>query len=201
MSVDLEATLREPVTLAALIERAYAVLSDLLGIITVPNLAVFVDRRYQKGIRVVPGRCLGAAELAATVIGGPIAQDVTGLSGSIHFEIDVRATGDGVRLMVLDYHDEHFGEFRGYRHAVFSPCRTCVGVTVATGLALAAAQLACGEYLDEEIRMLRPEARVPGQVIDRTRLPEGSGDFAAQCEKYLRQFPDLNGWPRDRSTG
>jgi hypothetical protein len=140
MSVDLEATLRKPVTLAAVLERA-------------------------------------------------------------HFEIDVPATGDGVRLMVADYHHEQFGELRGYRHAVFSPYRTCVGVAVATGLALAAAQLACGEYLDEQIRMLRPQVHEPGQVINRTRLPQGSGDFAAQCEKYLRQFPDLNGWPQDCSMG
>jgi len=49
--------------------------------------------------------------------------------------------------------------------------------------------------------MLRPGVREPGQAINRTRLPEGSGDFAAQCEKYLRQFPDLNGWPQDRSMG
>lgn len=199
MSVDLEATLHTPVTLAALLDRARTILSGLLGITTVPDLGVFVDRRYQQGKRIGPGRCLDAAGLAATVIGDPIAPDGADGAGSIHFEIDVPATGDGVRLMVIDFHDEQFGKSSGPQHAVFSPYRTCVGVAVAAGLALAAAQLAHGEYLDEEIRMLRPGVHEPSQVINRTRLPEGNSDFAAQCERYLRQFPDLNGWPQVRS--
>ena len=74
-------------------------------------------------------------------------------------------------------------------------------MTVATGLALAAAPLSHGEYLDEEIRMLWPALHEPGQVITRTRLPKSSDDFTAQCEKYLRQFSHLNGWPQDRSIG
>ena len=72
-------------------------------------------------------------------------------------------------------------------------------MAVAVGLALLAVQLACGDYLDEQIRMMRPEVHDPGQVISRTRQPEASGDSAARCKRYLRQFPDLDGWPQDRS--
>ncbi len=60
-------------------------------------------------------------------------------------------------------------------------------MTLATGLALATAQLAGGRYIDEQIGMLSGRHK-PGQVISRTRLPEGGDDFALQCEKYLRQF-------------
>lgn len=200
MSVDLAATLRQPITLAAMLERTRTILSDLLGIARVPDLEIFVDRQYQQGVRTTPGRCLDAAELAAAVIGDPIAPDATDLDDGAHFEIDVPTTGDQVRLMVIDLHDEEFGEDRLHRHALFSPCRSCVGVAVATCLALAVAQLARGEYLDDEICMLRPGVRETDRVIDRTRLSEGGSDFAAQCEKYLRQFPDLNGWPPARSV-
>ncbi|MEV7553117.1 hypothetical protein AB0N89_26200 [Amycolatopsis sp. NPDC089917] len=198
MSVDLEATLRQPITLAAMIEQTRTTLSDLLGVTDVPDLEVFADRQYRQGARTDPGRRLDAAGLAAAVIGDPIAPGESGLSGGVHFEIDVPATGDGVSLMVIDHRHEQFGEYR-HRCAVFSPDRTCVGVVVATGLALAAARLARGEYLDEEIRMVRPGLTEPDQVVDQTRLAEGGSDFAARCETYLRQFPGLGGWPRDRS--
>lgn len=81
MSVDLRATLRKPITLAEVLEQARTILSALLGMITVPGLAAFADRRYQQGTRTDPGHCLDAADLAATVIGDPIPPDETGLSG------------------------------------------------------------------------------------------------------------------------
>lgn len=190
-----------PVTLAATLGRTRVILSDLLAIVSVPDLTVFAGRQYQRGARTGPGRRLDAAELAATVIGDPIAPGEAGVHASTHFEIDVPATGDGVRLMVVDYHDEQSGDLTGHRHAVISPYRTCVAVTLAAALALAMAELAQGDYLDEQVRMLRPGAHLPGEVIDRTRLAGGSGDFAARCEKYLRQFPHLNGWPQNRSMG
>jgi len=111
MSVDLDATLRKPITLAAVLEQARTIVPDLLGIITVPGLVVFGDRQYQQGARTDPGRCLDAAELAGAVIGDPIASDETGLSGSTRFEIDVPATGDGVRLMVADHHHEQLARY------------------------------------------------------------------------------------------
>jgi hypothetical protein len=166
MSVDLVATLCRPVSLNAVVETARETLSTLLGGSAVPAFEVAADSEYRQG---------------ATVIGGPI------VSGVVGFEIAVPATGDGVRLMVVDHGDE--------RRAVFSPDRTCVGVAVATGLALAAARLGHGEFLDYEIFMLTPPVHDPGQVVSRTRLVDGGGDFGARCERYLRQFPDLNGWP------
>ncbi|MFC7547735.1 hypothetical protein [Plantactinospora sp. GCM10030261] len=63
-----------------------------------------------------------------------------------------------------------------------------MGVTVAVGLALATAQLARGQYVDEQIGMVTPAENDPDDVIDRTRLSDAGADFAARCEMYLRQF-------------
>jgi hypothetical protein len=103
-------------------------------------------------------------------LGEPIAQDEAGLAGSVHLEIDVPATGDGVRLMVIDFKHEQFGELRGHRVAVFSPYRTCVSVAVAVGLALAAAELGRGggQYL-------------PGDGIT------GTGAVAAGARRWPRR--------------
>lgn len=173
--------MRTPITLAVLIDRTRNVLADLLGGVDVPDLAVVTDRRR--------GRQLGPAGLAAAVIGEPIEPDADGLSGSVFYDIDVPATGDGVRLMVIDFIGE--ASIDDDRHAVFSPSRTAVGVTVATGLALATAQLADGEFVDDEIRMLTPPVREPDEMVNRTRLDGPADNFVVQCGKYLKQFPNL----------
>jgi hypothetical protein len=190
MSVDLEATMEKAVALADVLNAAREVISVMLNVSTVPALSVFADREYQQGQRVVQGRQLEAAEQADIMIGIPLPE------GAVHFEIDLPETGDGAWLMVIDGVAERWGSGR---EAVFSPYRTCVGVTLATGLALATAQLAEGRYIDEQIGMLSGRYE-PGQVIGRTRLPERGNDFAIQCEKYVRQFSHLNGWPENRST-
>lgn len=180
------ATLPKLVTLAAVVREAAGTASDMLGLATAPDLAVFADRKYQQGVRVGPGRRLGAVELSGTVIGERI-------PSAVHFEIDVPATGDGVFLMVVDDPDEQ-------PYAVFSPYRNCVGVAVASFLALATARLAGGEYLDDEIQMLVPARTDPDDVVNRTRLSGPGADFATRCEEYLRQFERLNGWPYARSA-
>jgi hypothetical protein len=190
MSVDLEATMEKPVPLADVLGTAQEILRVMLNVAAVPALAVFADREYREGQRVGPGRRLGAAEQAKVMIGTPLA------AGAVHFEVDLPSTGDGVWLMVIDWEADGWG---GGRCAVFSPYRTCVGVALATGLALATARLAGGRYVDEQIGMLTGPEHEPDQVISRTRLPERGDDFAIQCERYLRQFTHLNGWPEDRS--
>ncbi len=186
--MDLEATLDRPIRLGAALSEARQVLSDVLNA-AMPGLVVFVDREYRQGERVGLGRRLDPAELRDLVIGGPIP------AGAVHFEIEVPDTGDGVCLMVFDEQAHQVGPGRC---AVFSPYRTCVGVVVAAGLALAVARLSGGTYVDEDIGMLTEPEHDPDRVIHRTRL-SSSGDFVVQCERYLRQFPHLGGWPRDRS--
>lgn len=192
MSADLVATLSKPVTLAAVIDDARRILSELLAINDVPDLIVFSHREFPR-TRNSPGRRLDIAELETTEVGGPAE---TGLGGAVFFTIGLRATGDGVTMMVVD----HRRLTESNRSASFTPSKTCVGVTVATGLALATATVAEGEYVDQEIFMLKPPVYDPAEVITRTRLAEPSHDFAAQCERYLHQFPDLQGWPRRVSS-
>ena len=190
MSVDLEATMEKAVALADVLSEAREILSVLLNVAAVPDLVVFADREYQQGRRVGQGRRLETAEQAGIMIGMPLSE------GTVHFEIDLPRTGDGVWLMVVDGETEGWGNGRD---AVFSPYRTCVGVALASGLALATARLAEGRYIDEQIGMISGQ-HDPDQVISRTRLPEPGQDFTIQCERYLRQFSHLNGWPKDRST-
>jgi hypothetical protein len=196
MSVELVASLGKPVTLDAVLRSGRQVVSDLLGA-AAPDLVVFADRRYHQGERTDDGRRLTTAELKETVVGNRIPPAADGLVGSLHFDIDVPATGDGVFLMVVDHQGDGLDDGR---HAVFTPYRTCVGVAVAVSLALATAGLAGGRYVDEQIGMVTPAEDEPDEVINRTRLAERGQDFAFQCERYLRQFPHLNGWPRDRAT-
>ncbi|SCL35187.1 hypothetical protein GA0074692_4027 [Micromonospora pallida] len=195
MSVDLEASLPTPIPLAAVMTTARGTLAELLGVDTTPELSVIVDRRYEQGRRMTVGRQLGEAELLSATIGHPIDPDPDGSPGSIHYEIDISGSNDGLWLMVIDHEPEAGGEVE----AVFSPYRTCVSVVVATAMALAVADLAGGEFIDEQIQMLRPGHTDPRHVVTATRLPPGQDGFATGCERYLRQFPHLDGWPRDVS--
>jgi len=195
MSVDLMATLEEPVTLDAVLRSGHQVLSDLLGVMA-PELVVVAEREYQQGRRIDEGRRLVEAELRETTIGHRIPAAENSFAGSIHFEIDVPATGDRVLLMAIDHQGAGLDDGR---HAVFTPSRTCVGVAVAVALGLATARLGHGQYIDGQIKMVSPAENEPDDIIRRTRLSGRGEDFAVQCEKYVRQFPHLNGWPQDRA--
>ncbi len=197
MSVDLEATLARPISLAELVTAAPATLAELLGVNTTPELSVVTNRRYEQGRRVAFGRRLDPAELRSTTIGDHIERMPNGMPGSIHLEIDVSGLEDGVWLLVIDHEPEAGGD----PEAVFSPYRTCVGVVVALALALAVADLTGGQFTDDQIRLLRPGHTDPRQVVTATRLPPETGDFTERCERYLRQFAHLGGWPRDVSMG
>jgi hypothetical protein len=195
VSVDLEATLPRPLTLAAVLAATRGMLAELLGLDAVPGLCVVADRRYEQGRRLCEGRRLTGPELLSTVIGGPIEQVDEEPPNSVHYEVDVAGGNDTVWMMVID----HLPEAGGEVEAVFSPNRTCVGVVTATALALAVASLAGGEFIDEQIGMLRPRSSEPAHVVAATRLPPVSDDFVRACERYLRQFPHLNGWPASAS--
>lgn len=195
MSVDLEATLARPISLAEMVTAARATLSELLGVDTTPELSVFTDRRYEQGRRVASGRRLDAAELRSTTIGHRIDPKPNGMPGSIHLEIDVSGFADGAWLLVID----HEPETGGVPEAVFSPYRTCVSVVVTLAMALAVADLTGGQFTDDQIRLLRPGHTHPRHLVTATRLPREPGEFTQRCERYLRQFAHLGGWPRQVS--
>lgn len=197
MSVDLEATLARPISLAELMIAARATLAELLGLDTTPELSVFTDRRYEQGRRIAPGRRLDAAELRSTTIGDRLERQPNGMPGSIHLEIDVSGFEDGAWLLVIDHEPETGGD----PDCVFSPYRTCVSVVVALAMALAVADRTGGQFTDDQIQLLRPGHTHPRHMVTATRLPPEPGEFTQRCERYLRQFTNLGGWPRDVSMG
>jgi hypothetical protein len=188
MSVDLVATLREPINLAALTAAARAILTELLGVQDV--LAVAVHKDW-----IAPGARLSESQLTAARIGEHIDGAQYGRADPNHYVINVDKTGDRAWLMVMDFstHDTKHVE------AIFTPTRTCVGVVTATALALAAASCGGGEFVDEQIRMLQPSEPDVRRVIERTRLTNGETALAVGCARYMRQFGHLNGWPSNVS--
>lgn len=206
--MDLVATMPRPVSLGALVAAARETMADLLGLPVVPVMAVFADRAYREGRLVDAGRRLGETELAGLMIGEPIPGPARDRRSTCHYDFEVGDAGDGARLMVVDYSDATFldedDDLGAPVQAIFSPYRTCVGVVVATSLALGAARCSGGEFVDLEIMMLRPPESDPARVVVATRLAaggdgdgDGNGGFEARCERYLRQFANLGGWPQD----
>jgi len=179
VSVDLFATVQSPTTFAVVVSSARSMMCELLGLRAVPTIEVFADPRYDRGREVHSGRLLSEANLGAEMIGGRMS------AGYFKFRLDL--TGDAAWFFVTE--DE------GMVDAVFTPMRTCTGVVLATALSLAAARHECGEFLDLEIRMLEPGESDPEAMLARTRLTAPGTGFAAQCERYMRQFTPLNDWP------
>jgi hypothetical protein len=80
-----------------------------------------------------------------------------------------------------------------------SPSRTCVGVVLATAVALGAASASGGRFFDVEIGMLGALVWAPARFVESARLRDGAGSFDQRCERFMRQFPSQNGWPTERS--
>ena len=183
VSVDLFATVQEPVSIVTVVDAAHATMRELLGLDSLPAVEVFVDPRYEQGHRLDPGRRMSEADQASDMIGGRMSAG--------HFEFRLSGRGDTARFFAVE--DE------GMVDAVFSPTRTCAGVVVATVLSLAAARRGCGRFVDLEIRMIEPAEPDSEAFVARTRLASRGTGFGARCELFMRQFERLNGWPQDVS--
>jgi hypothetical protein len=198
VSVDVIAELARPVSLAAVLESAAGALRALLGMDSAPGMEVVDGWRTDDHLRASPGRPLSPKDPTTTMIGHRIPSAEGKIAGSLTFEVDLVGTKDRAYVMVIDLTDMQ-GSARRIE-AVVSPTRTCAGVVLATGVALGAALASGGEFVDVEIVMLDGVAWDPARFIELARLPDGIGDFPARCEQFMRQFPQLGGWPRDRST-
>ena len=201
MSVDFVGTMYAPVPLDALVATAEETLARLLGLQAVPVIDVIADRTFDQGRPVDAGRRLGAQELGSVVLGERVPGPPGEGSGERDVDFYVAGSMDMVRLMVFGPHEhpdqEAPHEKREPVEAVFSPTRTCVGIVTAVALALAAGSLGDGEFVDTEVSLLREPESDPARMIELTRLPDRGDDFAARCERFMRQFARLNGWPRD----
>lgn len=203
MSVDLVGTMYTPVPLDGLVLAAEETSARLLGLTTAPVIDVIADRRIEQGRVVGEGRRLSRRERSTELIGERAGGSDDERAGGRDIAFLVAGHEDVVRLLVFDPggvpgregHEAADGQ-REPVEAVFSPSRTCAGVVTATALALAVADLGGGEFVDAEIRMLPSREPHPGRMIERTRLPDRGDGFAARCERFMRQFARLNGWPR-----
>jgi hypothetical protein len=184
MSVDLVATLPRPISLAAVVDTASATLADLLAVATTPQLHVIGFAFDERGAAVRRGRRLAEPELRDISLGVP--------GACVYVQVTLGGS-NAAWLMDGEYHPD--GD-EGMVLSV-SPDRSCAGVVLATAVALAAASAAGGDFIDEEIGMLRPPLRDPGLVVARTRLDTASSDVAVASKEYMRQFPHLNDWPAD----
>lgn len=198
MSVDVVGVLAKPVSLASVLERTVEALKALLGLDVVPELAVIDGWHVKEHLRVSSGQLLDAKSLEAMVIGDRIPAAAGEMAGSLTFEVDLVGVKDRAFVMVTDLTVVEAVE--PCIEAIVSPTRTCVGVVLATAVALGAAIASDGEFVDIEIVMLDGVAWEPAHFIELARLTEGVGDFGERCEQFMRQFPHLEGWPKDRST-
>ncbi|MDX3612537.1 hypothetical protein OG920_45270 [Streptomyces europaeiscabiei] len=201
MSVDFVGTMHAPVPLDALVTTARETLARLLGLRAIPVIDVIADRRFDQGSPVDAGRRLRDQELGAVLVGERVPGSPVEDPSERDFAFCVAGSRDMVRLMMFDPH-EHLDheaphEKRGPVEAVFSPTRTCVGVVTAAALALAVGSLGDGEFIDAEVSLLQAPESNPARMIELTRLPDRGDDFGARCERFMRQFARLNGWPRD----
>ncbi|WP_346048261.1 hypothetical protein [Actinomadura chokoriensis] len=143
--------------------------AGLLATDSLPDLVVVESREYERGVEVAPGHPMAAAELAAVMVGEAIPRSPDGVAGARFFELDVAGFEERTWIMLFDFrHDDGESAIEGR-----------------------------GEFVDET-RMLQPPVGDPRRFIEQTRLREPGDDFAVQCERFLRQFPDLGGWPPDR---
>jgi hypothetical protein len=201
MSVDLVGTMYAPVRLDVLVASARETLAQLLGLKAVPVIDVIVDRTFDQGHLVDAGRRLRHQELGAILVGEQALGSPGECPSERDFDFRVAALRDTVRLIVFDPREPLDHEAPHQRRepveAVFSPTRTCVGVVTAAALALAAGSLGGGKFIDAEISMAQPPESDPARMIELTRLRDRGDDLDARCERYMRRFPRLNGWPRD----
>ncbi|MDX3639935.1 hypothetical protein [Streptomyces sp. MB09-02B] len=212
MSVDLVGTVHAPVPLDALVATAREMSALMLGLSTVPAIDVIADRRFDQGRVVDEGRRLVHRELGTVLVGACGSGSLPGTARRGGVAPGGSPTGHDLAFRLADSEDmvgliewdpcELSDQDAPQVHrepvdAVFTPTRTCVGVVTATALALAAGSLGGGEFVDAEIRMLESPEPDPARMIESTRLPDRGDDLAARCERYMRQFTRLNGWPRE----
>ncbi|MEU3646161.1 hypothetical protein AB0E59_22450 [Lentzea sp. NPDC034063] len=183
MTVDLWATMHTPISLEELVTGARDTTGRLLGIDDPPAVHVFADPQWGDAGLVYAGRRLDSAEQRSLVVAEHDRDAPADRSSRRWFRFTTSAGGSAVAV-AFDHVEPSFG-----------PERTCAGVVVATALALTAAERGGGEFVDITIFMLEPPEPSPQRVVELTRLPDRGPDFGPRCERYLRQFAGLDGWP------
>jgi hypothetical protein len=186
--------------MAAIIDRATGVLSDLLGLDRGLVPVLLVSKEWARPQ--APWQPLDRPVLEQLVVGGPLPRN-SGVGGSLAFTIHLHEMADAAWLMIMDHDDGYEPrEIVGY----VSPQRTCVGVVLAIAVTLGIALASDGKLHEWQLRMdafADEPVNHPDRFIELSRTPASAyrdnTGFAARCEQFLRQFPRLGGWPRDVS--
>ncbi|MGI5268601.1 hypothetical protein ACQEUU_05575 [Nonomuraea sp. CA-218870] len=183
-----------------MLQIATRTMKSLLEMSVVPAMAIVVDREYQQGIPRSMGRALNDNELHALIIGESIPREPTDdLGGSLFFEVEIAGHRDQAWLHIFD--NPWFLEFDDEGalpaiEAIVSPTRTVVGVVVSLSVALGVAIASAGRVVQDEIKLMPSDFDDFESFIAEYGLKGGGGNFVDRCERFLRQFPQLNGWPR-----
>jgi hypothetical protein len=199
VAVDVSSCFGGPVSLAAVVDRVADVLSALLGIDleAVPDVLVSDGWASSEG----EWQALDRSVLENLIVGGPLSQQCQELAFTIHIDDLAGAAW----LMITDHADDHEPSPEIVGHA--SPQRTCVGVVLAIAVVLGIGIASGGKlHEDRQIPMadlVEEPVDDPDRFIEFTRMSASDRDddrvFGLRCERFLRQFPRLGGWPRDVS--
>lgn len=169
MSWSIHGSIRRPVGVPELLRHTREVLSRLLALDEIPELS-----------------------------GDAPAVTIRTAGTDITFTV-LLPTGDGAEVSTLELIDYSSGDNVETMSVVaasrYYAATTCVSVVLCSAIALAAAELGGGGYFDENLGLVRPETFDPREVIATTRLSPSDLPFAQRCERYLRQFEHLGGWP------
>ncbi|WP_086669193.1 hypothetical protein [Lentzea kentuckyensis] len=178
MSLDFQARIRRPLSLADLVAGARRVEADLLGLSDVPAPAMVAGRRREAGRIADPGRLLTEDELHSTLVG-------TGIPDPL-----VEAVDDEARPLVVIMPTAVGG-------LVFSPVRRADAVVAGLSMALAAALGDGSRFVDDDLQLAAAvgvDDEDPAAFIAATRLTLRPSTVAEAAVAYLRQFEHLQGW-------
>lgn len=202
MSVDVSSYFGRPVSLAAVVDRVADVLSALLrlDLKAVPSVRVSGGWASSED----PWQALDRSALENLIVGGPLSRDSDD-GDSPAFTIHIDGLADAAWLMITDHADDD--DLRPQIMGNVSPQRTCVGVVLALAVVLGIGIASDGKlHEDWQIPMtdfVEEPVDDPERFIELTRASSSGSRhdeaFAARCERFLRQFPRLGGWPRDVS--
>jgi hypothetical protein len=177
VSVDFEATASKSMTVEDLVSTSGAILAELVGIDDLPPLSIV------RGVK----RRSGAVVRAGTPVRDPGLVRIGPGEPDHSLEVLDEAGADLVQLIVSDV--------PGAWRLVASPRRTGRGVVNAIALALGAAFLGDGEFIDDDLQLLGRVEPSPARFVAATKLGPEHPPSGDPYQRYLRQFPRLEGWP------
>jgi hypothetical protein len=162
--------------------------------------SLIVEREYQQGQLYSAGRALGDNELRLLTIGGSILPGPANSIKSQFFEVEIAGYGDYAWLQIFDHSPlQKFYDEQALPNVevVITPTRTSIGVVLSRCVALGVAIAGSGRVVEDDLSMFPSDFDEFETFIAEHSLKGTSENFAVRCEQFLRQFPQLHGWPSE----